>query len=102
MNWVKVTEIRNIPAREGRAVWIGERELAIFNTGCRFLAVENRCPHKGGPLADGIVAGDAVVCPLHSRRICLESGSVVKPTGEQACVRSYPVKVEQGVVMVAW
>ena len=52
--WVSLTAIENIPVREGRSVQVGGRKLAIFNLGNRFLAVENRCPHRGGPLADGI------------------------------------------------
>ncbi len=59
--WVSLTAIENIPVREGRSVQVGGRKLAIFNLGNRFLAVENRCPHRGGPLADGIVSGSTVV-----------------------------------------
>jgi phenylpropionate dioxygenase-like ring-hydroxylating dioxygenase large terminal subunit len=64
--WTRIALSRDIPLREGRAVKVGDREIAIFNLGDRFLAVDNRCPHKGGPLADGIVSGAAVVCPLHA------------------------------------
>ena len=53
---------------------VGNREIAIFNLGDRFLAVDNRCPHKGGPLADGIVSGTTVVCPLHAWKMSLETG----------------------------
>lgn len=100
MNWIRVTEARNIPPREGRAVRIGEDEIAIFNLGGRFVACDNACPHRGGPLADGIVSGDRVVCPLHAYKVCLETGNVVKP---DVCVRvdTYEVRVEDGVVMVA-
>jgi nitrite reductase (NADH) small subunit len=100
MSWVRVTEVENIPLREGRAVRFGSEELAIFNLGPEFLAVSNRCPHQGGPLSDGIVSGDSVVCPLHAWKVCLSSGAVKRPVGEQACVRSYPVKVVDRIVMV--
>ena len=100
MSWIRVTHTENIPLREGRAVMLGAEEIAIFNLGDRFMAVGNRCPHRGGPLADGIVAGDSVVCPLHSWKICLDSGDVVRPAGESSCALSYPVKVVDGVVMV--
>ena len=66
MNWVRVTTVENIPLREGRAVRVGDDEIAIFNLGDRFVACENSCPHRGGPLADGIVSGSSVVCPLHA------------------------------------
>jgi nitrite reductase (NADH) small subunit len=99
MSWIRVTEIENIPLREGRAVQIGGREIAIFNLGGRFVAADNACPHRGGPLADGIVSGTHVVCPLHAYRICLDSGNVTKP---EVCVKvdTYDVRVEGGVVMV--
>lgn len=100
MNWIRITEVENIPLREGRAVRFGSEEIAIFNLGQTFLAVSNRCPHQGGPLADGIVSGDSVVCPLHAWKVCLSSGDVTRPASEQACVRSYPVKVVDGIVSV--
>jgi nitrite reductase (NADH) small subunit len=86
--------------REGRGIEFDGHQIALFNLGDRFLAVENRCPHRGGPLSDGIVAGGVVVCPMHAWRVCLDDGSVVKPAGEKACVASYPVRVEDGVVCV--
>jgi nitrite reductase (NADH) small subunit len=100
MSWIRITEAENIPLREGRAVRFGSEEFAIFNLGQKFLAVSNRCPHQGGPLADGIVAGDSVVCPLHGWKVCLSSGVVKRPAEQQACVRSYPVKVVDGIVLV--
>ena len=79
--WIRVTTTESVPRREGRAVSLGGWELAIFNLGDRFLAVENRCPHQGGPLADGIVSGCTVVCPLHAWRVRLDSGQVERPGG---------------------
>lgn len=101
MNWIRVTEARNIPLREGRAVRIGDDEIAIFNLGGRFVACDNACPHRGGPLADGIVSGDTVVCPLHAYKVCLDSGNVVKP---DVCVKvdTYDVRVENGIVLIAF
>ena len=99
--WVRITDADRIPVREGRAVTVGGREIAIFNLGDRFVAVDNRCPHQGGPLADGIVANGTIVCPLHAWKISLRTGAVERPTGAAACVRSYPARVEAGVVLVA-
>lgn len=99
MNWIRVTAAENIPPREGRTVRLGSLSLAIFNTGDRFLAIENRCPHGGGPLADGIIGGATVTCPLHNWRVCLESGHVTKPCASDAPqVRTFPVKVQEGIV----
>jgi nitrite reductase (NADH) small subunit len=74
----------------------------VFNVGDKFLAVENRCPHGGGPLADGIVGGATVTCPLHNWRICLETGAVTKPCADHAfVVRTFETKVEDGIVLLA-
>jgi len=100
--WVRVTTADNIPEREGRAARIGTREIAIFNLGDRFLATDNRCPHQGGPLCDGIVTGSSVVCPLHTWKVNLGNGCVERPaTAKDHCVATYPVRVEDGVVVVA-
>jgi len=98
--WIRVTAASNVPSREGRAVRIGAHEIAIFNLGDRFLAVENRCPHQGGPLCDGIVTGQSVVCPLHTWKVNLQTGQVERPADHAACVRTFPVHVEGGIVTI--
>lgn len=102
MNWIRITPVENVPLREGRVVQVGDVEVALFNAGDRFLAVENRCPHGGGPLADGIVGGTTVTCPLHNWRICLESGRVTKGCagGEQIPVKTFETRVENDVVLM--
>ena len=99
--WIRVTGLENIPAREGRSVRIGNREIAIFNLGDRILATDNRCPHEGGPLCDGIVTGTSVVCPLHAWKVSLASGRVERPGAIERCVKTYPARIEHGVVVVA-
>jgi nitrite reductase (NADH) small subunit len=101
MKWIRITAAENIPPREGRAVDLGGQSLALFNLGDRYVAVENRCPHNGGPLADGIVGGATVTCPLHNWRVCLDSGAVTKPCNAGVPqVRTFPVKVESGILML--
>jgi nitrite reductase (NADH) small subunit len=101
-HWVRITSSGNIPPREGRAVLVGDRELALFNLGDRFLAVDNRCPHQGGPLCDGIVTGSSVVCPLHTWKINLQTGGVERPAsaGPNHCVATYATRVDHGIVLV--
>ena len=102
MKWMRITEVANIPVRQGRSVRFGALEVAIFNLGGAFRAVESRCPHKRGPLADGIVAGDDIICPLHNWRISLDSGFVKQPKDHsESCVKTYPCRVEGGVIEVA-
>ena len=96
--WIKVTRFENIPLREGRSITVDDREIAIFRLGDKLFAIDNRCPHKGGPLAEGIVSGSKVVCPLHAWKIDLESGIVAGQSGEQSCVKTYPIRVQDGII----
>jgi nitrite reductase (NADH) small subunit len=98
--WVRIAYCRDIPLREGRAVKVGGREIAVFNLGDRFVAVANRCPHKGGPLADGIVSGATVVCPLHAWKVSLETGRGVNGPSASSCVDTFRTRVDGGIVLL--
>lgn len=99
--WVRIASCGSVPVREGRVVQLGDREIALFNLGDRFLAVDNHCPHRGGPLADGIVTGASVVCPLHGWKVDLDTGSVERPAGAGTpCLATYPVRVEGGTIVL--
>jgi nitrite reductase (NADH) small subunit len=93
--WFDVGPLNAIPPRGARTVQTPRREIAIFRTASdEVFALENRCPHKGGPLADGIVHGRKVACPLHNWIINLDDGEA---TGaDKGCARSFPVKLENG------
>lgn len=99
-HWVRVTFCENIPPREGRAIHVGGRELAIFHLGGRFVATENRCPHRNGPLADGIVSGQSIVCPLHAWKFDLDSGACLNHPGSRSCLNTFPVRIENGIILV--
>jgi len=97
--WYPVCQVEEIPSLGGRTVRAGQMEIAIFRlSDGRIRAVHNRCPHKQGPLADGIVSGDTIICPMHGRKISLESGAVLPP--DSGCVKTYPAKVEGGRVLL--
>ena len=98
--WIRTARCEDIPLREGRSVKLGGREIAIFNLGDRFLAVSSHCPHRNGPLAEGMIAGQSVVCPLHAWKVDLETGVVMRPADSQACVERFPVRVENGIILV--
>ena len=98
--WMRVAACADIPLREGRRVCYGAHDVALFNVGDGFLAVGNRCPHRQGPLADGIVAGRSVFCPLHSWKIDLASGCAL--AGGTGSVQTYPVTVADGKVYIAF
>lgn len=98
MKWFHVTDEEGVPLREGRRVYVNGHEAALFRTVHGWLAVENKCPHKGGPLADGILSHTSVYCPLHNWKIGLENGVV--QAGGEGCVKRYSVKVEEGKVYI--
>ena len=83
----------DVPMLEGRSVTIDGHRIAIFRTPEGFRAIDHACPHKGGPLADGIVADRCVTCPLHGWRFDLETGEA---TNADARVRAYEVVERAG------
>ena len=97
--WFDVGPLHAIPQRGARTVKTPRREIAIFRTaGDEIFALENRCPHKGGPLSDGIVHGRKVACPLHNWTINLEDGEA---TGaDKGCAKKIPVKLEDGRIYI--
>ena len=97
--WTCITRTENVPPQEGRSVTIGGVELAVFNLGDRFATVENKCPHQGGPLCDGIVSGTVVVCPLHGWRFDLDTGLAVRAS-LPVCVTTFPTRAEDGIILV--
>ena len=88
--WVRITACENIPPREGRAAMAGDREIALFNLGDRFLAVDNRCPHQGGPLADGIVAGRRSSARCTPGRSISRPDASSVPPGQPRVLRPIP------------
>jgi len=96
-NWIEIGKLEDIPRLGSRVVEIGAKEIAIFRTDKdETFAVVNSCPHKQGPLADGIVHGKRVTCPLHNWTIDLESGEAVAP--DKGCARRYETRIESGTV----
>lgn len=96
-NWTKVAALEEIPRLGSRVVRSAKGDIAVFRTSDdRVFALHDSCPHKQGPLSQGIVYGDRVACPLHAWQISLTDGKAQEPdVGETAC---YAVKVEDGTV----
>jgi len=72
--WTRVASVEDVPHLEGRSIEVGGRRVAIFRLPDGWAATDAACPHKGGPLQDGIVADSCVTCPLHQRRFDLVTG----------------------------
>jgi nitrite reductase (NADH) small subunit len=94
--WVAVGSAADVPLLEGRSVRFDGRRVAVFRLPDGWAAVDGACPHRGGPLSDGIVADDCVTCPLHGQRFSLRSGRRRDAPG--AGVRVYEVREREGVV----
>lgn len=90
----RVCSVGDIPPLEGRSVTLGGKRIAVFNGAGGFSALDGSCPHRGGPLSDGILADTCVICPLHGWRIDLGTGAVVGGGGEGR-IGAYEV-VERG------
>ena len=83
----------------GTSVQAGGRSIAVFNLGGVYYAIDENCPHRGGPLSEGRIAGEVVVCPWHGARFEIKTGAVVGPPAAVG-VKSYPVRVNGGDVEV--
>lgn len=99
VEWFQACTLDEIPKRGAVRIANGSKTIALFKTSSNELhAIDNACPHKGGPLSDGIVHGNCVTCPLHNWQINLESGEVVGSDVGQ--VTTYRVQVVQEKVYV--
>jgi nitrite reductase (NADH) small subunit len=88
-----VGKMDELPERLGKTVRIGTTEIAVFKlSNGSVRAVENRCPHKGGVLSEGMVSGEFVFCPMHDWKICLDDGKVQEP--DHGCVKTFQTAIE--------
>src|SRR5205823_13403699 len=100
--WKAICNVADIPVLGARVVKRAvQPNVAIFrNSEDRIFALLDRCPHKGGPLSQGIVFGERVACPLHNWSIELQSGCAVAP--DHGCTRAFTVRTDdEGVVYIA-
>lgn len=99
MSWIDVGAIEDIPLRGARLVKTPVGCIAIFRTDTsEIFAASNTCPHKGGPLADGIVHGQSVTCPLHNWVFDLNTGEA--QGADDGRIATYPVRLEGGRVLL--
>jgi nitrite reductase (NADH) small subunit len=98
--WKPICAITDIPALGARVVQRhGSTDVAIFRNGeDKVFALLDKCPHKGGPLSQGIVFGERVACPLHNWNIELPTGCAVTP--DEGCTQRFSVKIEDGQVLL--
>ncbi|MDF1855050.1 nitrite reductase small subunit NirD [Pseudooceanicola sp.] len=99
MNWLDIAAIDDIPLRGARVIKTPLGCVALFRTAmAEVFAVSDRCPHKGGPLSEGIVHGQRVTCPLHNWVFDLNTGQA--QGADEGQIATYPVRVEGGRVLL--
>ena len=99
-NWIEIGRLQDIPRLGSRVVRTASGNIAVFRTESdEVFALDDRCPHKGGPLSQGIVHNRRVTCPLHNFVIELDSGKAV--ASDEGCTHSHPAKVENGIVWLS-
>lgn len=98
-NWYEVGNVNDIKPLGARVVKSPRGDIAVFRTADNeIFALVDKCPHKGGPLSQGIVHGKAVACPLHNWNIDLNTGEVLGP--DNGCTRTIPVAVDNGQIQI--
>lgn len=95
---MRVAGVGDINPGEGRVVDVAGREIAVFNVDGRYYAIDNSCPHRGGPLGEGDLDGAVIACPWHAWRWDVTTGANTNnPAVKVAC---YPVTPEAGSLYV--
>ncbi len=102
-DWIAIAQLDDIPRQGSRVVELEHDDsinrIAVFRTATdAVFAVRDKCPHRGGPLSQGIVHGGMVTCPLHSWKIDLATGEAVLP--DKGCARVYATRVDAGQVFL--
>jgi len=99
-NWIEIGTLDDIPKLGARVIETKDGNIAVFRTSDdEVFALRDECPHKQGPLSQGIVHGKKVACPMHDWKINLDTGEAVAP--DEGCAASYPVKNENGKLMLS-
>jgi nitrite reductase (NADH) small subunit len=100
VEWLDIGTLDDIPRLGARVVQTGDVDIAIFRTADdEVFALRDSCPHKGGPLSQGIVHGKRVACPLHDWKIQLDDGLAAAP--DEGCVARYPLKFENNRLLLS-
>lgn len=98
--WTEVARLEDIPKLGARVLRTDTMNIALFRTAHdQVFAIRDECPHRKGPLSQGIVHGTSVTCPLHNWKIDLASGQALGP--DEGCTNTFATKVEQGRIFLA-
>jgi nitrite reductase (NADH) small subunit len=99
MSWTDIGALEDIPRQGARVIKTAFGCVAVFRTASdRVYALDDRCPHKGGPLSEGIIHGEAVTCPLHAWVFDLNTGTA--QGADEGQIATYPVRLEGARVLI--
>jgi nitrite reductase/ring-hydroxylating ferredoxin subunit len=96
---VKVASTAEIPPGSGKLVEVEGKRVAVFNVGGRYHAIDDTCPHRGGPLSEGALEGEVVTCPWHGSTFNVTTGAVLSPPARSG-VTHYPLRESAGELSV--
>jgi nitrite reductase/ring-hydroxylating ferredoxin subunit len=97
-DFTRAASVKDVPEGGGKVVLVGGKGIALFNVGGKFCAIDNTCPHRGGPLGEGSLQGELVTCPWHGWVFNVTTGTLAAT--DRAGVACYAVKVEGEDILV--
>ena len=98
--FITVARTDELPPGQGKLVEVKQKRIALFNVGGRYYALDDMCPHRGGPLSEGELEGAAVVCPWHGAIFDLATGNVTRPPAAAGVV-TYDVRRDGEEIAIA-
>ncbi len=96
--WTRIANVQDLEVGSGTVIEVQGKCLALFNVDGSFHVIDNTCLHRGGPLGEGNLEGEAVACPWHGWEYNVKTGHCLNNPSSN--VKSYPIKVEQDEVQV--
>jgi 3-phenylpropionate/trans-cinnamate dioxygenase ferredoxin subunit len=98
-DWITVAKVEELQPGDRSIVDIDDVQIAVFNLGGEYYAIEDVCTHDYAPLADAKVEGDEIICPRHGARFCIKTGAVTAPPAYEP-ITTFPVRTHQGMIQV--
>jgi NAD(P)H-dependent nitrite reductase small subunit len=96
---VRVASAAEIPPGSGKLVEVEGKRIAVFKVGGRYYATDDTCPHRGGPLSEGVLQDDVVTCPWHGSKFNVTTGAVLSPPARSG-VTHYPLRESGGELSI--
>jgi 3-phenylpropionate/trans-cinnamate dioxygenase ferredoxin subunit len=98
-DWIDVTRADALVPNDPAIVELEDTNVAVFNVGGAFFAIQDVCTHDGEELTGGPIEGDEIICPRHGARFCIRTGAALSPPAYVA-VHCFPVRVIDGIVQI--